>query len=330
MTYSGPIEAQQHLMLTEDGVKKQWERRIGRTPLVDLSSLLPAGSGSRLYAKLESANPTGSLKDRAVWRMLNEAIMHRRIGKRRLLDSSSGNAAIAYAAIGASLGIPVTLVVPGNASPERLDRIRAHGAELVLTDPLEGYDFAIAEARRLASEHPNRYWYCNQYENPQNWRAHYDGTGAEIEKALIRTHFPDVLVCGVGTGGSLTGIGRRLREINPDLRIVAVIPEVFPGIEGLKPLGSPEDFVPPILDLSLVDERFPVSSEEAAASCRALARAGYFVGPSSGACVHVAQCCAQIKKPLSIVTLLYDTGERYLSTGLWRDENSRPADAPPA
>jgi cysteine synthase B len=300
---------------------------IGRTPLVELSELLPR-AGPRLFAKLEGVNPGGSIKDRPVSRMMTRAIAAGQFdGGRRLLDSSSGNAGIAYAMLGAALGVPVTLVVPGNASRERLDRIRAHGAELVLTDPIEGYDFALREAKRLAREQPDRYWHCDQYANDDNWRAHYETTGAEIlDEVRARTGgLPDAFVAGVGTGGTLTGVGRRLREANPRVRIAAIIPETFPGIEGLKPLGHPGDIVPAILDESLIDERFPVTLEQAAGVALELARRGLFVGPSSGAFVHGARELALLEGAGTIVTLLNDTGERYGSTGLWTNAGSESA-----
>jgi cysteine synthase B len=296
--------------------------RVGNTPLVALDFVPGVAREGVLFAKLETANPNGSLKDRPVLRMLTGALESGALRGRRLLDSTSGNAGIAYAAFGASLGVGVTLVIPGNASRERLDRIRAHGAEVVLTDPVEGYDFAIAEAARLAREHPDRYWYCNQYANEDNWRAHLQ-TGREIIEQMIAATggVPDALVCGIGTGGSITGIGRRLRAANPRLHVVAVIPETFPGIEGLKPL-SPGDLVPPILDEWIISERVLVSSEEALASCRMLARNGYFVGPSSGAYVHVAAQLVARGTFARIVTLLCDTGERYFSTHMWSEPSS--------
>lgn len=296
---------------------------IGNTPLVelDLPGRLPAGV--RLFAKLESMNPGGSVKDRPVARMLTEALAAGRFaGGRRLLDSSSGNAGISYAMLGAALDIPVTIVVPGNASRERLDRIAAHGAELHITDPLQGYDFALMEARRLAEEHPDRYWYCNQYENADNWRAHYDGTGGEIlEQLAARGDLePDAFVAGVGTAGTITGAGRRLREANPNIHIAAIIPDRFPGIEGLKPLGQPDDIVPGILDESLIDERIDVTSEDALDICRELVRLGLFVGPSSGGYVHGALKVAASGRYRTVVTVLSDTGERYNSTGMWTRE----------
>ncbi|GMQ90511.1 MAG: cysteine synthase family protein [Gammaproteobacteria bacterium] len=295
---------------------------VGRTPLIALD--LANATGVRLLAKLESLNPGGSLKDRPVARMITEGVKAGRFkGGRRLLDSSSGNAGIAYAMIGAALGIPITIVVPGNASQERLERIAAYGAELIITDPIEGYDFALREARRLANDYPERYWYCDQYSNEDNWRAHYETTGAEIlQQVMAQTGAaPDAFVAGVGTGGSITGIGRRLREARTETHIVSIVPDRFPGIEGLKPLGQPEDLVPVILDESLIDERVPVSIEQAVAMCGRLAERGLFVGPSSGAYVHAALELAARGHHRTIVTLLCDTGERYSSTGMWRRES---------
>lgn len=293
---------------------------VGHTPLVEIPFVTGVAPGARLFAKLESVNPGGSIKDRPVARMLLRARDAGFFtGGRRLLDSSSGNAGISYAMFGAALDIPVTLVVPGNASAERLDRIRAHGAELILTDPIEGYDHALRTTHRLAEEQPERYWHCDQYANEDNWRAHYEGTGEEIlvQLAAGGSGLPDVLVAGVGTGGALTGIGRRLRRENPHLVIAAAIPETFPGIEGLKPLGHPGEIVPPLLDEALIDRRFSVTLDQAAAMCRRLAGVGLYVGPSSGAFVEVALRLAAGGEGRTLVTVLSDTGERYVSTGLW-------------
>ncbi len=293
---------------------------IGETPLVELDFLEEIPKGVRLFAKLESTNPGGSIKDRPVARMLSAALRDGHLGGgRRLLDSSSGNAGIAYAMLGAALGIPVTLVVPGNASRERLQRIGAHGAELILTDPIEGYDHALRESQRLAKEQPDRYWHCDQYSNDENWRAHYHGTGAELlaQVSAAAGRAPDAFVAGVGTGGTITGAGHRLREANPGLRITCVIPEVFPGIEGLKPLGAPDDIVPAILHEELIDERIDVRMEEATPVCRRLSKAGLFVGPSSGAYVHAALKVAATGRYPVVVTILSDGGERYASTGMW-------------
>lgn len=305
---------------------------VGNTPLVEIDLVREVAPRTRLFAKLEGCNPGGSIKDRPVTRMLARALSENRLtGGRRILDSSSGNAGIAYAMFGAALGIPVTLVVPGNASRERLDRIRAHGAELILTDPLEGYDHAVREAQRLAMRQPDRFWHCDQYSNEENWRAHYEGTGPEI-LAEVRAQtgkVPDAFVAGVGTGGTITGVGRRLRELHRDVLVASVIPEAFPGIEGLKPLGAPDDLVPAILDQSLIDTRITVSIEQALAICRQLARRGLFVGPSSGAYVHAALEIAATGRYRTIATVLSDTGERYGSTGMWAvDSQEMPAATP--
>lgn len=296
---------------------------VGDTPLVELPIVSEYAPRTRLFAKLESVNPGGSIKDRPVARMLTRAIAAGRFAKgRRLLDSSSGNAGISYAMLGAALGVPVTIVIPGNASQERMERICAHGAELVITDPIEGYDFALREAHRLAEQHPDRYWYCDQYSNEDNWRAHYEDTASEIlsQLAVQAGETPDAFIAGVGTGGTLTGVARRLREVRPDVRIVAVIPETFPGIEGLKPLGHPGDIVPKLLDQSLIDERVAVTLDDAVAMCKRLTRYGLFVGPSSGAFVHAALQVAARDRFQVIVTVLSDTGERYVSTGMWKPQ----------
>lgn len=293
---------------------------IGNTPLLELGFLPDLPPTVRLFAKLEARNPGGSVKDRPVARMVLDAYQAGTFRHgRRLLDSSSGNAGISYAMLGAALDIPVTIVVPGNASRERLDRIRAQGAELILTDPLKGYDFALHEAHRLGAEQPERFWLCDQYANEGNWRAHYEGTGREIlEQVRERTgQAPDAFVAGVGTGGTLTGVGRRLKEARPGTRVACVLPELFPGIEGLKPLGDPGDIVPPILDQALIDEYLPLPIESALLRCRQLAARGLFVGPSSGAFVHGALQLAATGRFRTIVTLLPDTGERYGSTGMW-------------
>jgi len=314
---------------------------VGATPLIELGGPgLEVPSSVRLFAKLEAVNPGASIKDRPVSRIITRALAGGELARiphcpsaagatnrdeecgldgRRLLDSSSGNAGIAYAMFGALLGVGVTLVIPGNASRERLARIRAHGAEVILTDPVEGYDFAVREAERIGREQPERYWYANQYANPDNWRAHYETTGVEILEQLvgIAGEAPACFVAGVGTGGTITGVGRRLREARPDIHIACIVPDRFPGIEGLKPLGAPDDLLPPILDESLIDERIEVSSEQALDAALLLARRGLFVGPSSGAYVHAALQVARRGDHSTIVTMLNDAGERYASTGLW-------------
>ncbi len=294
-------------------------RMIGRTPLLSMRLFESQAPQAEIFAKAEWVNPGGSIKDRPVLRMLTGALRsgHLEPGK-TILDSSSGNAGIAYAMLGAALGYPVELVVPGNASQERKQRIRAHGANLVFTDPLEGYDAALREVHRRYEADRERYFFCDQYANDDNWRAHYEGTAAEIlEQSGGRlTHF----VCGVGTGGTLTGVGRRLKEHDPSVRVVCVQPDRFPSIEGLKPLGRPEDIVPPILDASLIDEQITVGAEQAYAMCVQLARSGLFLGQSSGAFMAGALEVARRGGKARIVTLFPDLGERYFSTGLWAQE----------
>jgi cysteine synthase B len=290
---------------------------IGHTPLVRIDLYDDDLRGATIHAKAEFANPGGSIKDRPVLRMLAEAVAAGELaGGKIILDSSSGNAGIAYAMIGAALGFRVELVLPGNASEERKRRIRAHGASLVFTDPLEGYDAALREAHRRHAEDPHRYFFCDQYSNDHNWRAHYDTTAVEIlEQTGGRiTHF----VCGVGTGGTITGVGRRLKEHNRAIEVVCIQPDAFPGIEGLKPLGNPEDLVPAIFDRSVVDGQLPVRPEDAYAVSNRLAKRGLFVGQSSGAYIHVAGQVAREAGPrAAVVTILNDTGERYFTTRLW-------------
>lgn len=294
---------------------------VGQTALVELfpDPVLPRGV--RLFAKLETQNPGGSIKDRPVSRILTQALASGELPPgRRVLDSSSGNAGIAYAMIGAALDLPVTLVIPGNASRERLERIAAHGAELILTDPVEGYDHALREVRRLASAEPERYWFADQYGNEHNWRAHYETTGPEILQQVHRATgaAPDLFVAGVGTGGTITGVGRLLKQEAPGVSIAAIMPDRFPGIEGLKPLGEPDDIVPEILDASIVDCWIDVEAEHAAEAALRLARRGLFVGVSSGGYVHAALDLARTGEYRTVVTVLNDTGERYGSTELWR------------
>ena len=289
---------------------------IGRTPLVRVE-VAGIPEGVEILAKAEWMNPGASVKDRPVMAMILEAVLSGELQPgRTILDSSSGNAGIAYAMVGAALGYAVEIVVPGNASVERTKRMLAHGATVVETDPVEGYDAALGEAHRRAAAEPDRYWMCDQYANEHNWRAHYEATAAEIlEQTGGRlTHF----VAGIGTGGTITGTGRRVKEHDPHIDVVCVVPERFPGIEGLKPLGEPQDIVPAILDETVIDRRVEVTTDDAALGCAELAKTGLFVGQSSGAYLHAALQVAQDAPAGSrIVTIFSDLGERYFSTGLW-------------
>jgi cysteine synthase B len=293
---------------------------VGNTPLVRIRRLANLPPAVEVYAKLEGLNPGGSVKDRPVLRMVEDA---ERAGRLRagaaapvILDSTSGNAGIAYAMVAAVRGYRVTLVVPANASEERLATMRAYGAELVLSDPLEGSDGAMLVARRMAEEHPDRYLYLNQYDNPANWRAHYDGTGAEI---IAQTHGRVThFVAGVGTTGTLVGAGRRLREFNPAVEIVAAEPhDAFHGIEGWKHL--PTAITPGIYDPSVAHRTLRVTTDEAYALTRGLAAAeGIFAGPSSGAALAAALTVARDLAEGIVVVVFPDSGARYLSTPVWR------------
>jgi len=291
-------------------------RLIGNTDLVELKSFSEDKPKVKLSAKTEWLNPGGSVKDRPVLRMLAMALLSGDLKEGQvILDSSSGNAGIAYSMIGAILGFDVEIVVPGNASRERIERMNAHGANVVKTDPLEGYDEALREAHRRFEADPKKYFLIDQYSNDNNWKSHYYGTATEIieQTDSAITHF----VSGVGTGGSVTGIGRRLKELNPDIKIVMVNAEPFPGIEGLKPLDDPGSIIPKIYDPNIVDEKIDVSAEDSKRACAILAASGFFVGQSSGAYVYA---CNEIAKKIEeghIITLLPDLGERYFSVGLW-------------
>jgi len=291
-------------------------RAVGNTPLVPLDIFRKELPEVEVFSKMESLNPGGSLKDRPVLRMLLGAVDDGRLKPGQIvLDSSSGNAGIAYSMIGRIIGVPVAIVIPNNASAERKKRMLAHGAQLIFTDALLGYDEALREVRRRYETEPDRYFFCDQYSNGDNWRAHYETTAEEIlqQTGGRLTH----VVVGVGTGGTLTGLGRRLKEHDPSIRLVCVIPEAFPGVEGLKPLGRAEDIVPAILDEKIIDERVPVTVDEAYHMCVRLAAAGFFVGQSSGAYMAGVLRVAQRERRGRFVTIFNDLGERYFSTRLW-------------
>jgi len=290
---------------------------VGNTPLLPLCGItrgLP--SGVQVLAKAEWFNPSGSVKDRPALNILRTALQEGKLaGGRRLLDSTSGNMGIAYATLGAALGVPVTLAIPSNASPERLAILRALGAELVLTDPLEGTDGAILEARRLAESDPKRYFYADQYDNPANWRAHYLSTGPEVwqQTGGQLTHF----VSGLGTSGTATGTAHFLRKQGAQAEIVAVQPsDAFHGLEGLKHMATA--IQPEIYDPALLDRTVEVSTEEAHDMTLRLARReGLFVGVSSGAAAVAALRVAAELKSGVVVVVFPDAGYKYLSEKFW-------------
>ena len=289
---------------------------VGQTPLVRLDLFRNLFPKVKIYGKVESFNPGGSLKDRPVLYMLLSALEDGRLTPNKtVLDSSSGNAGIAYAWIGSTIGAKVKLVLPDNASAERKKRILAHGAQLHFTSAQDGYDEALREVRRLADASPEEYFFCNQYGNDHNWKAHYESTAQEIldqTKGQL-THF----VAGVGTGGTITGVGKRLKEHNSSIQVECVVPDAFPGVEGLKPLKDPTDIVPAILDKSVIDRMWDVDVDEAWELNQRLAKIGLFGGQSSGSYLYGVFKLAEEIKEGTIVTLINDIGERYMSTRLW-------------
>ena len=289
---------------------------IGRTPLIRLRLLEQECPGVEICAKVEGQNPGGSVKDRAAARMLAEG---EKSGALRpgltILDATSGNTGIAYAMIGAARGYKVKLCVPANASPERKLILKAFGAELVLTDPLESTDGAIREARRLKAEDPDRYFYPDQYNNDGNWMAHFDTTGPEIieQTSGALTHF----VAGLGTSGTFMGTARRLRQFNKAITLISFQPATaFHGLEGLKHMESA--IVPGIYDPALADEDLRVESEDAFDMVRRLAREeGVMAGISSGAALAATlQVARRLDKGL-IVTVFPDGAEKYLTEKFW-------------
>jgi cysteine synthase B len=292
---------------------------IGKTPLVRLTRIEEDLPGITLYAKAEWKNPGGSVKDRPAQRMICEGLRRRELTPgRRILDATSGNTGIAYAMIGAALGYGVTLCVPQNVTPERKRILNAYGAELIFTDPLEGSDGAIREAKRRFAADPDRYFYPDQYNNAFNWRAHYDTTAPEIwEQSQGRvTH----LVAGLGTSGTFVGTARRLRELNERMILLSVQPDSpFHGLEGLKHMESA--IVPGIYDPAVADADLRVSTEAAHAMTRRLARdEGLLVGISSGANLAAALQFVRAERSArgaTVVVIFPDGGERYLSEAFW-------------
>lgn len=285
---------------------------IGNTPMVELRRLAPH-PGVRLFAKIEGANPTGSVKDRIARSMLADAVASGALRPgQTILEPSSGNTGISLAMIGARLGHPVRIVMPDNTTTEREQLLRAFGAEIVYSPGAEGSNGAIRMAERLAEADPSVYMPF-QYGNQANPRAHEEETGPEILAAVPDV---DVFVAGLGTGGTLTGVGRALKAARPGVRIVAAEPLPGEQVQGLRSLE--EGFVPPVLDPTVLDDRYLVSNRESLLGVRRLiAEEGIFAGLSSGAALSVALRVAADMDHGSIVVLLADGGWKYLSTGLW-------------
>jgi S-sulfo-L-cysteine synthase (O-acetyl-L-serine-dependent) len=291
---------------------------IGDTPLVEIHKITEGivPSRVRILAKLEGFNPGGSVKDRPALRMVQEGI---RTGKLRpgktILDSTSGNTGIALALIGRILGHPVELIVPANVSVERKKIIHTYGAKVTYSDPLEGSDGAIRLCRQILDENPGKYFKPDQYFNPMNPQAHYDTTGPEIYRQTNQTitHF----VAGIGTGGTVMGTGRYLKEMNPAIQVIAVEPDdALHGLEGLKHMAS--SIVPGIYHEEELDEKISVATDDAYAMVYRLSQEeGLLVGQSSGAALFAALKIARKLRSGTIVTLFPDFGDKYLTTNLW-------------
>ena len=301
------------------------DQLIGNTPLLRLDASAAAEhllgrrvpTGVSLLAKAEWYNPGGSIKDRAALNIIRTAEKQGMLRQgMTLLDATSGNTGIAYAMLGAARGYRVRLALPENVSPERLAILRAYGAELILTDPMEGSDGAILEARRIAAE-DSSVFYADQYNNPANWQAHYQTTAEEIWRQTEGqiTHF----VAGVGTSGTFVGTTRRLRELNPDILFYSAQPDSpFNGLEGWKHMATA--IVPGIFDDTLADGELTARTEDAYATARYLARReGILVGVSAAANVHAAVRVAAELESGVIVTILPDSGYKYLSERFWQE-----------
>lgn len=296
---------------------------IGNTPLLRIQKVGAEFPEVEFYAKAEWANPGGSVKDRPAMNIIVEAERAGLMSKDKILiDSTSGNTGIAYAMICAARGYRLKLCMPSNVSEERKRILKAYGAAIVYTDPMEGSDGAIRRVRQLAAEDPGLYFYANQYDNPNNWRAHYQTTGPEIfEQAEGRvTHF----VAGLGTSGTFVGTARRLKELNPKIRCTSFQPDSpFHGLEGLKHM--PTAIVPKIYDPSVADENLAISTEESYAMTLRLAREeGLLVGVSSGAATVAALNVARRARRGVVVTVFPDSGDKYLSERFW-DEGAEVA-----
>jgi S-sulfo-L-cysteine synthase (O-acetyl-L-serine-dependent) len=293
---------------------------VGNTPLVKMHRIQPRNRRVEIYAKAEWANPGGSVKDRPA---LNMIVDGERSGRLRtgkvLLDATSGNTGIAYAMLGAARGYPVHLCLPVNANEERKQLLRAYGAHLILTDPRLSSDGAILKARELYAAEPETYFYPDQYNNPANWQAHYATTAPEIwEQTGGRiTHF----VAGLGTSGTFMGTGRRLRELNPAIRLISFQPDSpFHGLEGMKYMET--SIVPGIYDPSLADENREVGTEAAHEMVKRLAREeGILVGISGAAALVCSLALAEELDEGVIVTVFCDSGTRYLSERFWQAED---------
>ena len=295
---------------------------IGNTPLLRLPRLSAQYPGIEILGKAEFLNPGGSVKDRPGLNMILDGERTGRLTKDRiLLDATSGNTGIAYAMIGAALGYKIRLCLPANASPERKAILNAYGAEMILTDPGAGSDGSIIECRKVYEANPDLYFYPDQYNNPANWKAHFEGTGVEI---LNQTHGQVThFIAMMGTSGTFTGTSRRLKRDLPSVRCISAQPDSgFHGIEGTKHM--PTAIVPGIYDDKLADDNVWVSTEAAYDMTKRMAREeGLLIGISAGANVYaasrLAQSLAEKGEKATIVTILCDGAGKYLSEPFWHD-----------
>jgi len=291
---------------------------VGNTPLLELSSISREVPGVRILGKAEWYNPGGSVKDRpALWMIRDGEKSGLLTPEKIIIDATSGNTGIAYAWIGAALGYKVKLCMPKNASEERKKILRAYGVEVVLTDPGEGSDGAIREARRLYAEDPERYFYPDQYKNPANPRSHYESTAPEIWEQTDGevTH----LVAGLGTSGTFVGTATRLREYNAEIRVISFEPDSpFHGLEGMKHMASA--IVPEIYDPTIADQNLGTPTEDAYDMVKRLAREeGILVGISAGAAVATSLRVARELESGVVVTVLCDNADKYLSENFWEE-----------
>jgi cysteine synthase B len=293
---------------------------IGNTPVVELTTMNP-NRRVRILCKLEGNNPGGSVKDRPAYYMINEAeksgqLTHDKV----ILEPTSGNTGIALAMIGAAKGYKVVLCMPGCVSMERKGILEAYGATVILTPPKEATDGAIRRAHQILSENPDKYYMPNQFSNPNNYLSHYETTGPEI-MGQTNGHI-DAFVAGMGTTGTLMGISRYFKEKKPTVRIVGIEPPIGHAIQGLK--NMQEAIVPEIYDKNRLDEKMTIDDELAFDTCRSLALTeGIFAGMSSGAAVAGALKLAADMTSGTIVTLICDRGDRYLTTALFRSTCSK-------
>ncbi|WP_119066592.1 PLP-dependent cysteine synthase family protein [Rubrobacter indicoceani] len=306
-------------MITRNKIGSKVTDLVGNTPLLELARISEEVPGVRILGKAEMKNPGGSVKDRPAMWMIRDGERSGRLTKEKVvLDATSGNTGIAYAWIGAALGYRVKLCMPRNASEERKKILKAYGVDFVLTDPGEGSDGAIREARKLYAEDPERYFYPDQYSNPANPRSHYESTGPEIWDQTDGeiTHF----VAGLGTSGTFVGTATRLKEYNPQIKVISFEPDSpFHGLEGMKHMESA--IVPEIYDPSIADENRGTSTEDAYAMVKRIAREeGILVGISAGAAVATSLQVAKEIEEGVIVTVLCDGADKYLSESFWEDE----------